>query len=71
MAEGEERAAEEVEAAVLRKTGWADSIASLGSNLFRWGGLVLIARYAFLSIEALAGTTTVADFGLGLRMFAV
>lgn len=41
--------------------------AALESNvktLIRWAGLVMIARYAYLAIESLAGEITLADISL-------
>jgi hypothetical protein len=52
----------EAELKALRGARRSEGFVSIANNAIRWGGLVLIARYAFLSIETLAGQTTNANF---------
>ena len=61
---------DDVEVQAFRKFTWVEALVSVAGNLFKWGGLVLIARYTYLAIVALSGTTTIADIGLGFRLFA-
>lgn len=56
------RAQLETELKMLRSVKRSEGILSLGNNLIRWGALVLITRYAYLSIEAMAGKETFAGF---------
>ena len=42
----------------------AESWASVVNNIVRWAGVVLIARYAYLAVEALAGKETLAEMSL-------
>ena len=48
----------------LRRLRGQEGIVSVFNNLVRWGGIVLIGRYLYLSILALAGRVTLADIGL-------
>ncbi len=63
---------------LLRQFRTTEGIASVIRELIRWGGLVLIARYGYLTVAALAGQTTAADIGIKFladvqisRVFAV
>lgn len=51
---------------LLKRLGVAQAAAAIVNTIVRWGGSVLIARYAFLSIEALAGETTLASIGVNV-----
>jgi len=42
--------------------GWVEVV----NNVVKWGGLVLIARYGYLTIDSLAGGRTMADIGIQL-----
>src|SRR6266571_3882201 len=42
----------------IRKHGVGKQVTRIILELIRWGGYVVIARYIFLSIEAVAGTST-------------
>jgi len=42
----------------------ADSFVVILRELIKWGGIVLVVRYGYLSIAALAGHTTFADVGI-------
>ena len=52
---------------VAKKVSSAEATASVFNTGFKWAGLVGIAYFAYKSIEALAGTTTVADLICGHR----
>jgi len=56
--------------ALNEKFGKWEAIAGISRDFFRWSGLVGLAFFGYKSIEALSGTTTVADIGLSLRTFA-
>ena len=47
-----------------------ESIASVLNTLIRWTGLVLIAFFAYRSIDVLAGETTGADIGISVGLLA-
>jgi hypothetical protein len=49
---------------ILRKVKTSEGIVSIFNNLTRWGGAVLIVRYVYLMVLALAGHATFADIGL-------
>jgi hypothetical protein len=49
---------------VLRKVKTSEGIVSVFNNLIRWGGAVLIVRYVYLMVLALAGRLTFADIGI-------
>ncbi len=46
---------------LLRRTNTAAGITSVFNNIVRFGAIVLIFRYGYLSVEALAGKTTLAS----------
>lgn len=49
---------------ILRRGNLATSINNVLVNMIRWGALVLIFRYGYLSISALAGKATLASIGV-------
>jgi hypothetical protein len=49
---------------LLRRANLALGINNVLVNLIRWGAVVLIFRYGFLSIEALSGKATLASVGI-------
>jgi hypothetical protein len=51
---------------VLRHYRASDGVVSVFNNLIRWGGLLGIAYYCYLSVLALAGQHTAADIGIKL-----
>ncbi len=64
MAKNRVRSEKEIELRILRITRLVEGVVQISSNLFRWGAIVLIARYGYLSIESLAGQNTLADIGI-------
>ena len=60
------RAELEAENKFLKRHRNSRSVASIINNLIRWGGVVGVSYFIFLSIEALAGETTAADIGINL-----
>jgi hypothetical protein len=48
----------------LRNLRLSFGITSFGGMLVKWGGLVAIARYGYLTVNALAGQQTAADIGI-------
>ena len=54
----------EAELKVLRQSRNSEGVVQVLISLFRWVGIVLIVRYAYLGIEALAGKSTLADIGV-------
>lgn len=58
----------EAELKVLRSVKTSEGITHVLLALIRWGGILGIARYAYLSIRALAGKNTGAD--IGVQFFA-
>jgi len=60
------RADVEAENRVLRRYRQAEGVASILYNIVRWGGIVLVARYGYLSLDTLAGDRTTADIGIKL-----
>ena len=54
----------EAENKVLRRVSTTQAIASVLNNLIRWGGLVIISYWIYLSVTALAGKSTMADIGV-------
>ena len=64
MAKNGGRSEKEIELRILRITRLVEGVVQISSNLFRWGAIVLIARYGYLSIESLAGQNTLADIGI-------
>lgn len=51
---------------LLRKFRITEGFAAVIMNAIRWGGLVLIARYFYLGLAALAGKQTNADIGINV-----
>jgi hypothetical protein len=51
----------EAELRVLKKSRFAEGTVQVFLSLIRWGAIVLIVRYGYLSIEALAGKDTFTD----------
>lgn len=49
---------------LLKTHGRVDAWVAILTTLTKWGGFVLIARYAYLSVAALAGKETLADIGI-------
>lgn len=49
---------------MLRKVRTSEGVVSVLNNLIKWGGVVLIGRYIYLAILALAGRATFADIGI-------
>lgn len=49
---------------VLRRIDSANGWASVLRTAIKWGGMVGVARYAWLAVDSLAGQSTVADIGL-------
>lgn len=58
------RAQLEAELSFVKHSRIAEGIVNILSSFIRWGSLVLIARYTYLGIEALAGKATLADVGI-------
>ena len=54
----------EIEPRILWTTRLVEGVGQVLSNLIRWGAIVLIARYGYLSIASLAGQNTLADIGI-------
>lgn len=61
MAQGKTQAELEDENSFLRTARLSESSVQIGLSFIRWGGIVLVARYIYFSIQALAGTETSAD----------
>jgi len=51
---------------LLRNVKISLGVTSFLSALVRWTGVVLIARYGYLTVNALAGQRTVADIGISM-----
>lgn len=49
---------------LLRKVQNSQALASVLALVVKWGSLVLIARYAAMSVSTLAGQATAADIGI-------
>lgn len=49
---------------LLRQMRTSEGIVSVFNNLIRWGGVVAISYFTYLSITALAGEQTAADIGI-------
>lgn len=64
MATNKSKAQLEAELKLLKRAKLGDQIAGSIRSLMAWGGAVLIARYGYLSIEALAGLSTDAKIGV-------
>ncbi len=56
----------EAENRLLRKWRSTEGTVSVVNTVLKFGAFVLIARYGYLAIDALAGQKTVADIGLNL-----
>ena len=64
MAKNDGRSENELQLRVLRLTRFAEGTVQVLSSLIRWGAIVLIVRYGYLSIVSLAGQNTLADIGI-------
>lgn len=64
MANRKSRSQLEAELKVIRQSRNSEGLVQVLSNLIRWGGVVLIVRYGYLGIDALAGKRTFADIGV-------
>ena len=53
---------------ILRQSHWTQAVALVLTKGFRAAAFVLVARYGYLSVTALAGHVTVADIGVGLSI---
>ena len=60
------RATLEAENKLLRKYKISESIANVVNTIIKWAALVWIVKYGYLSIMALAGQITKADFAVNL-----
>lgn len=49
---------------VLRRFRFTEGVASVLNRAIAWVGIVLLARYGYLTVAALAGKTTAADIGI-------
>lgn len=58
------RAELEAELKMLRRQKGATAVASVLNSLIKWGALVAMTGYCYLSIETLAGKSTFADIGV-------
>jgi hypothetical protein len=54
----------EAELKVLRNARISEGFVHVFNNMIRWGAIVLIVRYGYLSLEALAGKSTLADVAI-------
>jgi len=66
MSNKKSRAELAAENKILRRSQGVGSLAIVANNLIKWGGLVAISYFIYLSIDSLAGETTAADIGIGL-----
>lgn len=66
LATNKSKAQLEAELKFLRRSKLGDQVAGILRQLIAWGFAVLIARYCFLSIVALAGLHTEAKIGVSL-----
>lgn len=48
----------------LRTARRNEGVVSVANNIIRWGGVVLITRYIYMGIAALAGASTFADISV-------
>ncbi|NOX27851.1 MAG: hypothetical protein GXP21_06660 [Gammaproteobacteria bacterium] len=64
MGKRKSRSELEVDLKSLRKSRLMEGLVSITNSLIKWGAIVLLARYIYLSIDALAGNTTLADIGI-------
>lgn len=54
----------EAELSMLRRSRFSEGTVQVLLSAIRWGAIILIARYSYLSIDALAGKSTLADIGI-------
>lgn len=66
MARNKTKAQLEVELRTLKAAKRSDGVVALGTTATKWIGLGVIAHYAYLSIDALAGKETSALINLGV-----
>jgi hypothetical protein len=66
MARSRSTAELRAENCLLRQFRTAEGVTSVIRELIRWGGLILITRYLYLTVAALAGQQTTADIGINL-----
>lgn len=66
MAEKKTKAQLEAELAYLKKLRFSEGFIQISLSLIKFAALVIIARYGYLSIEALAGYETKADLALNV-----
>jgi uncharacterized membrane protein len=64
LAKGKTREQLESELRVLKKARFSEGSVQIALSLIRWGAIVLIARYVYLSISTLSGHSTFADIGI-------
>lgn len=61
MANQKSNAELRVENRLLRRGNTAMAVTSIFNNVIRWGSVVLIVRYMYLSVASLAGQETIAN----------
>lgn len=61
MARNKTKGQLETELRVLRKARFSEGTVAVFLSVIRWGAIVLIARYAYMAIDTLAGKTTIAE----------
>ncbi|HFD32861.1 MAG TPA: hypothetical protein ENJ28_09180 [Gammaproteobacteria bacterium] len=64
MARKKSKAQLEAELRLLRKSRFTEGTVQVLLSLIRWGAIILVARYGYLSIEVLSGKNTLADIGI-------
>ena len=64
MADKKSKMQLETELRLLRQSKASEGIVQVVTSAIRWGAIVLIVRYGYLSIEALSGQQTLADIGV-------
>ena len=64
MAKQKSKAQLEAELRLIKQSRVGEGIILAVLSLIRWGSIVLIVRYIFLSIESLAGKITLTDIGI-------
>lgn len=64
MAKQKSKAQLETELRLIKQSRVGEGIILAVLSFIRWGSLVLIVRYIFLSIESLAGKITLTDIGI-------
>ncbi len=65
MASKKSKAELEAELRVFKKARTTEGIVQVFLNLIKWGAIVLLARYFYLAIVALAGKITLTDITIG------